>query len=173
MLECYHHELLGFLNRQVRDRDLAADLAQESCLKVLAVQHQGQAVRDLRALLYRTARNLVIDHFRREAVRQHEALDRVPDALHPPAPGHLQPEAALASREAVQAYLDTIRSLPGRCREAFVLYVFEELSQAQIARCMGISLSMVEKHIARGMVACRNCQSRMQAHLSRARRARA
>ncbi|MBP1628759.1 MAG: polymerase subunit sigma [Holophagaceae bacterium] len=162
MLECYHRELLGFLTRQVRDRDLAADLAQESCLRVLTAQRHGQVVRDPRALLYQTARNLVIDHFRRNAVRHHEALDQVPDALHPPAPHHLQPEAILSSRETLQAYRTTIQALPLRCRQAFVLHVFEKLPQAQIAQHMGISLSMVEKHIARGMVACRRCRCRLQ-----------
>ncbi len=61
VLEHYHRELLNFLSRQVRDRDTAADLAQESFVRVLAAQSSGQVVLDMRALLYRTARNLVID----------------------------------------------------------------------------------------------------------------
>jgi len=169
-LACCHTELLGFLIRQVGDRDLAADLTQESCLRVLVAQRQGQVIRNPRALLYRTARNLVIDHFRRRAVRRHEALDGVPEAMHPPAPGHLQPEAVLASRETLQAYLMTIRALPNRCREAFVLHIFAELPHSRIAHHMGISLSMVEKHIARAMVACRRCQGRLQAPALRPQR---
>ncbi|MBA4263346.1 MAG: RNA polymerase subunit sigma, partial [Comamonadaceae bacterium] len=55
MLERHHRELLNFLSRQVGDRDTAADLAQESFVRVLAAQSSGQAVLDMRALLYRTA----------------------------------------------------------------------------------------------------------------------
>ena len=56
MLERYYRELLNFLTRQVGDRDTAADLTQESFVRVLGAQSSGQAVLDMRALLYRTAR---------------------------------------------------------------------------------------------------------------------
>lgn len=162
MLERYHRELLNFLSRQVRDRDTAADLAQESFVRVLAAQSSGQAVLDTRALLYRTARNLVIDQHRRTEVRRHDDLEALPEDQHPPAPQHLQPEEALASQQVVRAYVATIDALPPRCREAFVLHIFEELSHAQIAQHMGISVSMVEKHMVRGMVACKLCERRLR-----------
>lgn len=162
MLERYHSELLNFLTRQVRDRHTAADLAQESYVRVLAAQSSGQAVLDVRALLYRTARNLVIDQRRRAEVRQHDDLDAIPEDQHPPAPQHLQPEEVLASQQVIRAYVTTIEALPPRCREAFVLNVFEELSHAQIAQRMGISVSMVEKHVVRGMVACKLCERRLR-----------
>jgi RNA polymerase sigma-70 factor (ECF subfamily) len=163
VLERYHRELLNFLTRQVRDRDTAADLAQESYVRVLSAQSAGQAVLDMRALLYRTARNLVIDQHRRTAVRQHDDLDAIPQAQVPVAPQHLQPEEALASQQVVQAYTAAIEALPPRCREAFVLNVFDGLSHAQIAQHMGISVSMVEKHVVRGMVACKLCARGLRA----------
>jgi RNA polymerase sigma-70 factor (ECF subfamily) len=162
VLERYHHELLNFLTRQVRDRDTAADLVQESYVRVLTAQSTGQAVRDMRALLYRTARNLVIDLHRRSEVRRHDDLDSIPNHQHPAAPQHGQPEEALASQQAIRSYAATIEALPPRCREAFVLYVFDELSHAQIAERMGISVSMVEKHVVRGMVASKLCERRLQ-----------
>lgn len=162
MLENYHRELLNFLTRQVKDRDTAADLAQESFARVLGVQASGQAILDMRALLYRTARNLIVDQHRRNEVRRHENFDALPEDLHPAAPTHLQPEEALASQQIIRAYVSTIEALPERCRQAFVLHVFDECSHAEIARQMGISISMVEKHIVRGMVACKLCERRLR-----------
>lgn len=162
MLERYHRELLNFLARQVNDRETAADLAQESYVRVLSAQHSGQAVLDMRALLYRTARNLLIDQHRRAGLRRHDDLDAIPEDRHPPAPQHLQPEEALASQQVIRAYVAAIETLPPRCREAFVLHVFDELGQAQVARRMGISVSMVEKHVVRGMVACKLCERRLR-----------
>ncbi|WP_198321020.1 sigma-70 family RNA polymerase sigma factor [Azohydromonas aeria] len=163
MLERYDRELLNFLTRQVGDRDTAADLVQDSYVRVLSVQASGQAVLDVRALLYRTARNLVIDQHRRAEVRRHDDIDALPEEQHPCAPRHLQPEEALASQQIVRAYAATIEALPARCREAFVLHVFDEMSHAQVAQHMGITVSMVEKHIVRGMVACKLCERRLRA----------
>ncbi|MFN3436532.1 MAG: RNA polymerase sigma factor [Acidovorax sp.] len=162
MLERYHRELLNFLHRQVRDRETAADLTQESFVRVLVALSSGQAVLDMRALLYRTARNLVIDQHRRAAHRQHEDIDAIPEGQQPPAPEHLQPEEALASQQVIRAYIATIEGLPVRCREAFVLHIFGECSHAEVAMRMSISVSAVEKHIVRAMVACKLCERRLR-----------
>ena len=155
----YYQELLNFCWRSLRNREAALDLVQESYARVLGVQDKGkeageQAVREPRALLYHTARNLMVDSHRRAALRQHEELDALPETAHPPGPLYLQPEQALESSRDWQACVAAIDALPPRCRDAFVLHVFEELPHAQIAARMGISVSMVEKHIARGMLSC-------------------
>ena len=155
MLERFYRELLNFLHRQVGDRDAAADLAQESYARVLAAQRTGPPVLDGRALLYRTARNLVIDQHRRSDVRRHDSLDEVDAADEPPAPQHLQPEEALVRQQTVHGYVQVIENLPPRCREAFVLHVIDGLPQGEIAARMGISVSMVEKHVVRGTLACK------------------
>lgn len=163
MLERYYRELLNFLHRQVNDRDTAADLAQESYARVLAVQHSGRDILDGRALLYRTARNLLVDQHRRAVVRRHDDLDAMSEAEQPAAPQYLQPEDALVSQQMLRAYVGAIECLPPRCREAFVLHVFDELTHAEVARRMGISVSMVEKHVVRGMLACRACERSLKA----------
>lgn len=158
MLERFYRELLNFLTRQVNDRETAADLAQESYARVLAAQHQGQKVLDARAFLYRTAKNLVTDQHRRSEFRHHDSLDTVVESEEQHAPAWLQPEEALASRQTMYAYAQVIEDLPPRCREAFVLHIIEGLPQAEIAQRMGISVSMVEKHVIRGTLACRRCE---------------
>ncbi|MCU0761622.1 MAG: sigma-70 family RNA polymerase sigma factor [Hydrogenophaga sp.] len=154
MLEHYHRELLNFLSRQLRDRDTAADLAQESFARVLAAQSSGQAVLDMRALLYRTARNLVIDQHRRAVHRQHEDIDSLTEVDQPLAPRHLQPDEVLAYEQQVRALVAAIESLPPRCREAFVLNRFDGLSHQVVAERMGISKNMVAQHVARGILSC-------------------
>lgn len=161
MLVRYYRELMNFCARTVKDRHAAADVVQESYARVLALQHARAPVAEPRALLYQTARNVMVDQYRRGQVRDHDDLASAIEAGMDAAPAHVQPDVQLASAQAVAAYVATIENLPPRCREAFILHVFDGLSHAQIAEQMGASVSMIEKHIARGRLACRTCQQQL------------
>lgn len=154
MLARYYGDLLNFCMRKVRDRDMAADLAQESYARVLSMQQAGRVIREPAALLRQVALNAKIDLDRRAAIRQHDDIHALSDADHPAAPQCLQPEEAYDLYQTVQAYLDTIEALPPRCREAYSMYLFEELPYKEIAERMGVSLSLVDRYIKRGKLAC-------------------
>ncbi len=155
MLERYYRELLGFLSRKVSDRALAADLTQESYARVYAAQASGTRVAEGRALLYQTAKHLLIDHHRRIDVRASvevpPAHDESPDG---PGPATLEPEAAVSSQQSVMALVTAIDGLPPRCREAFMLNRFDGLSYAQVAARMGVSVKAVEQHIKHALDIC-------------------
>ncbi|MFD1840378.1 sigma-70 family RNA polymerase sigma factor [Paracidovorax cattleyae] len=161
-VDSYYRELLNFCARTVKDRDAAADVVQESYARVLAIQRSNVPIIEPRALLYQTARHVMVDQHRRDLLRSHDDLGAIAEAEHPAMPAHLQPDALLASAQVIQAYVATIEALPPRCREAFILHVFDGLSHAQIAERMGASVSMIEKHIARGRLECRACQRALQ-----------
>ncbi len=159
VFEPYYRELLSFLVRRVCDRSDAAELTQESYARVYAAQAAGTKVGDPRALLYRTARNLLIDLQRRRRLRAGVELEaEAGGAAEATGPAPWEPEAALASRQGVQALVETIEALPPRCREAFVLNRFEDLSYAQVAERMGISVKMVEQHMKLALDACERCR---------------
>ena len=154
VLTRYYRDLLNFCLRKVRDRDAAADLAQESYARVLSMQRAGQVILEPGALLRQVALRAKIDLDRRGAIRQHDDIDALLEADQPASPVHLQPEQAYASAQAIDAYLETIEALPPRCREAFCMYLFDELPNQEIATRMGVSLSMVNQYISRGKLAC-------------------
>ncbi|VCU70068.1 putative RNA polymerase sigma factor FecI [Pigmentiphaga humi] len=164
MVAHYYRELLNYLARALNDRDAAADLTQESYARVIGMQRSGTSIGDMRAVLFRTARNLVIDRHRRSRTRAPAHAGDAPDAVDEAmAPRALEPEAAASSAQAVEAMVAAIAALPLRCREAFILHKFDGLSQAEVAQAMGISVKMVERHIKSGMLACRRCRERLDA----------
>ncbi|MGJ7531536.1 MULTISPECIES: sigma-70 family RNA polymerase sigma factor [unclassified Variovorax] len=168
MFERYYRELLSFLSRKVSDRATAADLAQESYARVYEAQRTGSVVRDPRALLYRTARNLVTDHHRRTSVRaggDTAAPDEEPVELDDCiGPETFEPDTILSSGQGLAAMVETIDRLPPRCREAFVLYKFDGLSYAEVAERMGISVRTVEMQLRIAMEACWACLERTSGH---------
>jgi len=141
----YYHELLKYFARVMQDYDAAADIVQEAYARLLALQQAGQHITESRALLYRIARNLVIDRYRRGQVQgwttDNHSLENFP------AQRACEPDALVASSQVLQAVLTTIDALPLRCREAFILHRFDGLSHSEVAEHMGISRKAVEQHI--------------------------
>lgn len=162
MFERYYRELLNFLAGKVFDRDTAADLTQESFARIYAAQQAGTAIRNPRALLYRIARNLVIDHQRHGDVRA--TIEQAPP---PDAPvetddhigqRNFEPEVTLSSHQGIAAMVAAIEALAPRCREAFMLNRFDGLSYAEVAMHMGISVKTVEFHLKTALDACERCR---------------
>ena len=158
----YYKELLNFCAKSLKDRDAAADLVQEVYARFLAVGRSAEAIADPRALLYRTARNLLVDQHRRAQVRTHDSLEALPEEAWPALPRCQQPEDACAFGQYAAAMFSAIESLPPRCREAFILNRFDGLSHQEVAERMGISRNMVAQHIIRGVLVCKACDDRFR-----------
>jgi len=137
---------LRAITRRVADEE--ADLAQEACLKLVEVASR-EPVAAPTHLLYRLARNLVIDRLRSRALaarffRATEGED------HHPCP-EADPERALLANERLRRALEVIDAMPSRRREAFLLHRIDGLSYLEIARTMSVSIKAVEKHLSAAM----------------------
>ncbi|TKR57317.1 sigma-70 family RNA polymerase sigma factor [Allopusillimonas ginsengisoli] len=164
MFEHYYRELLNFCSRFAKNPEGAADTVQEAYARVLASQKQGKKVSQPRALLYRTARNLMIDQQRRTAVRE-RYHDESGDVDSMAGSCVYEPETAAMSSQATAAMLATINAMPARRREAFILHRFEGLSHAEVSIRMKISQKMVEQHIKAAMQTCRQSRAQWNARL--------
>ena len=82
-----HHQFLGFLERRLGDRALAEDILQDAFVKSLEKPVEVRDETSSIAWFYRTLRNAVIDHYRRNGARNRafEALAReMEGAVEPP-----------------------------------------------------------------------------------------
>jgi RNA polymerase sigma factor (sigma-70 family) len=100
------------------------------------------------AFLVRTALNLLVDQHRHEQVAA-----VVPVEWHelPLVDPHPTPDVICADRERMRHFRAGLLSLSPRQREVFCLNRIEGLSTTEVARELGLSVSMVEKYATKAM----------------------
>jgi RNA polymerase sigma factor (sigma-70 family) len=141
----YYDELVRTWRGRVESRHDAEDIAHDAVVRVL--EADGAAVLQPRAYLHQTARNLAIDAFRRRAAHETVPLDALAES--PALDG--DPHEALRASRMAAALEAALAELPLNCRQVFVWQRVSGLSHAEIARRLGVSKNMVEKHMIRAM----------------------
>jgi RNA polymerase sigma factor (sigma-70 family) len=136
------HDLHLYLRRVLQHDSDAKDIAQEALLRIWSNRTTVRP-ETARPLAFRIASNLALDRIRsRQRWRMTALAENLVDDHDIPA------ERALCANEELARAQRTIDALPVSCRTAFLLFRIEGCTHAQIARLMGISKSMVEKHVA-------------------------
>jgi len=145
----HHRWLCDWLRRKLGCAHSAADLAQDTFLRVMARQHAGE-VREPRAFLATIARGLMVNHWRRLDLER-TYLDglrlRGESFASSPEDRALIVEALVA----VDAMLDT---LPERQRRAFLMSQLDGMGYRDIAAELKVSERMVKKYMAGTMLHC-------------------
>ncbi len=148
----------------LRDPDDALDVVQDAMLK-LARNYAAKPSAEWRPLFYRILENGIRDLQRRRVVRKrlmvwlpgpkedpdNEAQDPLESVA---ASGPDVPER-LIQAEAIEKLESSLRELPARQREAFMLRNFEGLDVAGTAAAMGCSEGSVKTHYSRAVHALR------------------
>ncbi len=138
----------AYARKLVGNESDADDLVQDAYAKVLGMTN-WRAVEAPERFVFAIIRNLAIERFRRAKVvgiRQIGVLEQ--DNLPDPDPDAFVKTSA---REELQIVLAAIDTLPQQCRKALLLRKIDGLSPAQIAVRMNLSVSTVEKHLAKGL----------------------
>ncbi|WMN15868.1 sigma-70 family RNA polymerase sigma factor [Pseudomonas piscis] len=151
MLESYYRELMCFLHAKLGNRQVAEDVVHDAYVRVLE-RSSDTPIEQPRAFLYRTALNLVIDGHRRNALRQSEPLEVLDNEERYFNPS---PQTSLDQGQRLEMLQRALTELPRLCRESFLLRKLEGMSHQEIAEQLGISRSLVEKHIVNAMKHCR------------------
>lgn len=143
-------QLTAFLRQMLSSPEDALEVSQEAYLKVYCVlRARADTEHAPKALLYTTARNLAISRLRHQQV-----IDRTAQALtvsQELRARRTTAEQDASKRENFNSLLAVINTLPPKCRTVMLLRIKEGLSQKEIARRLGIAVSTVEKHLAKGL----------------------
>ncbi|MFG0586134.1 sigma-70 family RNA polymerase sigma factor [Ectopseudomonas khazarica] len=154
----HHTWLQGWLRRRLGNRCDAADLAQDTFVRLLRAGNAA-SIREPRHYLATVARGLMVDFLRRRSLEQAylDVLASQPVAEQPGA----EQQALL-----LEALMEVDRLLEGlgtKVREVFILSQLDGLTYAQIAAHLGISLRSVNTYMARAVEHCCLLQAGWQA----------
>jgi RNA polymerase sigma-70 factor, ECF subfamily len=138
--------LLALATRMLGDRMEAEDVAQEAFMRIWKqAPHWRTGEAKFDTWLHRVALNLCYDRLRghRETLAPNaDALNQEPDPA-------ARPDERLESRSRDARVRDALAALPVRQREALVLTYYQELSNAEAAALMDITVDALESLLAR------------------------
>jgi RNA polymerase sigma-70 factor, ECF subfamily len=135
--------LVPFISKRVAPQDVD-DVLQNVFVRI---QRGLSGLRDSEKLVewgYQIARNVIVDHTRRAAVRAHDSLDHVRAAAPP------SDEDDSGARELALIVGHFIEMLPEPYREALELTELTGLTQAEAAERVGLSLPGMKSRVQRG-----------------------
>lgn len=145
----HHGWLKGWLRSRIGNSADAADLAQDTFLRVLTLR-QLPALREPRHYLVTIARGLLIDKARRRVLEQAylDALAARPEPL------QISPETyhqIIESLLAIDAMLD---GLGARTRQIFLMVQLDGLSYVEVGKQLGLSVTTVKNHLGKALMQC-------------------
>jgi RNA polymerase sigma-70 factor, ECF subfamily len=165
LMERHGQTLFHYLIRQLQNEADAADLAQESFVRVYQHRTRFDPRQRFHTWLYTIATNLVRDRFKWRTRHPQVSLDQpmgegdhalgdvIPDAV--PLPGE-----HLAATERAEVVRQAIAALPEELRTPLILAEYESMPHAEIAAVLRCSTKAVESKIYRAKVRLRERLSR-------------
>ncbi|MEM8549100.1 MAG: sigma-70 family RNA polymerase sigma factor [Pseudomonadota bacterium] len=123
------------------------DVVQQAFFKLAERGGTGE-ITNLRAFLWRTARNLFFNAQRSRGVRTRYDYE-VEQLYFPLHADELTPERVLLAREQLEAVEAMLRKMPAKRRRALILHRIEGLSITEVGKRLGVSRSTASEHIAR------------------------
>lgn len=138
-------EIYRYTRSMLGNRADAEDATQETLLRLWRSLPDVQFSKS-RAWLYRTARNVCIDHLRKQATRQTEAFDEENS-------WETQSKPTLDTnldRESLRERIDQcLENLSETQRSVFILYEINELRYREIADALELPMNTVKVYLAR------------------------
>jgi RNA polymerase sigma-19 factor, ECF subfamily len=142
-------ELVRFLSRRMSSRAEAEDLAQEVYLRLLRVE-EPEAIHDPRSFALRVASNVAYE-WRMSARNRFE---HTTDLMDPP-DERGDPYRKLVHAQQMQRFSRALDTLSPIQRAIVLLHRRDGLTYEEIARIVGLSVQMVNKHLAKSISICK------------------
>jgi RNA polymerase sigma-70 factor (ECF subfamily) len=143
----FFDEIYRFIYFKVLNDDKAADFASDVFMKLSSyVRKEKGDIKNVRAMLYRIARNMIIDNSRKKKEEYIEDLGfEVADKKNPSL------DDVIADTQDVEKVKKAISELPESYREVLIMKFIEELSNSEIAKILEKKEGAVRTLISRAI----------------------
>lgn len=137
----YYRDILSYCNYHCVNKEYAEDLTQETFVRFFAKLSDYHHMGKVKNYLYIIARNLCVDYMKKikEIPTEHTELVKQLERGTPE-------NDTVLNRISLESAL---KKLPDELREVIVLYYFNELKITEIAKNLGITVSLVKYRLKR------------------------
>ncbi|MFO2462408.1 sigma-70 family RNA polymerase sigma factor [Pseudomonas sp. 15FMM2] len=145
----HHYWLTGWLRRKLGCPQSAADLAQDTFIRILSAR-ETPALLEPRAFLTTVAKRVLYNHYRRQDLERAylDTLAQMPEQF---VPSEEDRAIILQTLMELDQLLD---GLPIQVKRAFLLSQLDGLTYAQIAAELRISIATVKRHLHKAAMRC-------------------
>jgi RNA polymerase sigma factor (sigma-70 family) len=149
--------LVKFFLRKCRNATEAEDLAQDVLVRALKVG-QWESEAQAKGYIFKIAVNRWHDRNRRKL--SHGTVVEWDDDAGFAEVEESSPECVLTQLQELETVVAALASLNERTRDIFMLFRLEQMKQGEIAALFGMSVSAVEKQVAKAVAHLTRCASR-------------
>jgi RNA polymerase sigma-70 factor (ECF subfamily) len=141
-----------WLRQKIGNTDQAADLVQDTFIKLLQTRDELFGIKEPRAYLTSIAKNLLIDQVRRKRIEQAylDGLSQMEYMLD----GVTSPEEQMQIIQALDQMCKALEDVSAKAQQAFILHYLEGYTHKEVAEQLGVSTKMIQKYLANCLIRC-------------------
>jgi RNA polymerase sigma-70 factor (ECF subfamily) len=150
LIDAHSDDLLYYVRCFSLSKEEAEEIVSDTFFELWQVRDNVHEILNLKGWLVTIAHNKTISYLRKRKARGRSvSWDEMGDFI---APGRLQtPDEQVISQESMARINRSIRELPPRCQQVFVLAKIERMPYKEIANVLGISVKTINIHIAKAL----------------------
>ena len=150
--DVYAEKIYRYIYFKVSTKQEAEDLTSEAFLETWDYINKGKKVDNIQALLYKIARNLIVDHYRKKAPQESISLDERLGYDEPVVEVESIPEQ-IDQELALEQIEKALKQIKDEYRDIIILKYVEDLSIQEIANILNKSKGAVRVLVHRALKA--------------------
>ncbi len=133
------------------------DVLQDVFIRVVEAE-QKNYIDMPKAFIYKVAKNLALNEKSKASQQLQSFIE--PDELEKITAG-IALEDLIEQEQRFEHFCSSVNKLPPQCKKVFIMKKVHGLANSEIAQQLNISVGTVDKHLAKGLITCRNDLQRL------------